>query len=202
MHHIQLSETNKNKELNTIINIEESNRYSKQQIIKLNNVVENRKQQINNNQNKDEKQIWVTFTYPGNYIRAITNLFKHTNIKIAYKTTNTLGNLLKETRNINKYEKAGIYKLTCKDCHKLYIGETGRPLKIRYKERIRSIKYNKDDSAYGTHILYNIHQYGNIEEIMDRKDQEKKGRFMNIMESFYIYKYKCENKLIDKNIKY
>jgi hypothetical protein len=30
---------------------------------------------------------------------------------------NTLGNLLKETQNTNKYEKSGIYKLTCKDCH-------------------------------------------------------------------------------------
>jgi hypothetical protein len=33
---------------------------------------------------------------------------------------------------------------------------------------------------------------------MDRIDQEKKGRLMNIKGSFYIYKYKCENKLIDK----
>jgi hypothetical protein len=34
--------------------------------------------------------------------------FKHTTIKIAYKTTNTLGNILKETRNTNKHEQAGV----------------------------------------------------------------------------------------------
>jgi c-di-GMP-binding flagellar brake protein YcgR len=33
---------------------------------------------------------------------------------------------------------------------------------------------------------------------MDRIDQEKKGRFMNIKERFYICKYKCENKLTDE----
>jgi hypothetical protein len=105
INNIQQSETNRNKEVNTIINIVENKGYSKQQIIKLNNIVENRKHQINNNQNEVEKQVWVTFTYSGNYIRAVTELFKHTNIKIAYKTTNILGNLLKETQNTNKYEK-------------------------------------------------------------------------------------------------
>jgi hypothetical protein len=57
----------------------------------------------------------------------------------------------------------------------VYIGKTGRPLKMRYKEHITSIRYNKDDSAYATHMLNNIHQYGNIEEIMDRIDHEQKG---------------------------
>jgi hypothetical protein len=37
----------------------------------------------------------ATLTYSGNYIGAIPKLFKHTNIKIAHKTMNTLGNILK-----------------------------------------------------------------------------------------------------------
>jgi hypothetical protein len=88
--------TNRNKELNTTINIAENNGYSKEQLIKLNNL---EKIKVNN-QNKIDKQFqkWAIFTYSGNYIRSITNLFKHRNIRIAYKT-NTLGNILKETRN-------------------------------------------------------------------------------------------------------
>jgi hypothetical protein len=88
--------------------------------------------------------------------------------------------------------------LICKDCHEAYIGQTERALKIRYKKHIRSIRYNKDDSAYPTHILNNMYQYGNIEEIMDRIDHGKKGRIMNIKENSYIYLYKKENKLIEE----
>jgi hypothetical protein len=40
--------------------------------------------------------------------------------------------------------------------------------------------------------------YGNIEEIMDRIDHEKKGRIMNIKENFYIYMCRHENKFIEE----
>ena len=40
---------------------------------------------------------WATFTYPSPQIRKITNLFKHTNIRIAYKCTNTISHLSKPT---------------------------------------------------------------------------------------------------------
>jgi hypothetical protein len=53
------------------------------------------------------------------------------------------------------------------DCQKVYIGKRGQSLKTRYKKHI-SIKYNKQDSAYATHILHNKHQYGTIEEIMEK----------------------------------
>jgi hypothetical protein len=47
-------------------------------------------------------------------------------------------------------------------------------------------------------MLNNIHQYGNIEEIMDRIDHEQKGWIMKIKENFYTYMYKYEYKLIEK----
>jgi hypothetical protein len=52
----------------------------------------------------------------------------------------------------NTYEQTGIYKLTCAECKQVYIGQTGRTLKVRYKEHIRSIKYNKEDSAFATYL--------------------------------------------------
>jgi hypothetical protein len=35
---------------------------------------------------------WATFTYTGSETKFITKLFKNTNLKIAYKTVNTIGN--------------------------------------------------------------------------------------------------------------
>jgi len=40
---------------------------------------------------------WDTFTYTSPQIRKITNLFKHTNVRIAYKCTNTISHLSKTT---------------------------------------------------------------------------------------------------------
>jgi hypothetical protein len=103
-------------------NIADSNGYNKQLIIRLDNAIRLNKHH-KTDESKDNKK-WVTFTYTGNYIRTITKLFKHTKVQIAFKIGNTIDNLLKETRNINTFEQAGIYKLNCMDCQKVYIGHT------------------------------------------------------------------------------
>jgi hypothetical protein len=64
--------------------------------------------------------------------------------------------------------------LKCMNCQKVYIGQIGRSLNIRYKDHIRSIRYNGEDSGHATHILHNIHRYGKIEDIMERIDEARK----------------------------
>jgi hypothetical protein len=63
---------------------------------------------------------------------------------------------------------------------------------------MRSIKYNKEDSAHTTQILNNIHQYGTIEQIMEKIDHEKKERATNIKGNFYVYRYKHDTILIQE----
>jgi hypothetical protein len=68
----------------------------------------------NHTQAQKEKQKWAAFTYSGPKIRTITNLFQHTNLKIAYKTTNTIKHLLKLTHEKPEiYNQSGIYQLQC-----------------------------------------------------------------------------------------
>jgi hypothetical protein len=116
----------------------------------------------------------------------ITKLFKNTNIKTAFRTTNTIRHILKEIHTTNIYEQTGIYKLTCMDCKKAYIGQTGRTLNtsIKYKKHIRSNKYNKEDSGYATHILNNAHCYGKIEDITEKIDSARKSHIINIKQNF------------------
>jgi hypothetical protein len=57
------------------------------------------------------------------------------------------------------------------ELRKLYTGQMGRNLKTRLKEHIRNIRFNKDESAYGQHILNQGHQYGPIEQIMQIIEQ-------------------------------
>src|SRR5215469_16856515 len=111
---------------------------------------------------KEKSKKWATFTYHSPKVRTITNLFKDTDIKIAYKTTNTVQQRTK-TRNPNTthdLNRSGVYKMTCKTCNKAYIGQTSRNLTIRCREHLRYIKNNDPQSAYPQHILHNIHEYG------------------------------------------
>ena len=96
----------------------------------------------------------------------ITNLFRHTNVKISYKCSNTVAQLTKPTtsRNIPPHDKSGVYSLTCKTCNLSYVGQTSRNLKIRFQEHIRYIKTNSPQSAYAQYILQNRHEYGTLAE--------------------------------------
>jgi hypothetical protein len=66
-----------------------------------------------------QEACWTTFTYFSPQIRKITNLFKNTNVKIVFKNTNTLQQLIKPRpdNTTPEHEKSSIYKLTCNTCH-------------------------------------------------------------------------------------
>jgi hypothetical protein len=57
----------------------------------------------------------------------ITNVFRRADLKIAFRTNNTIRNLLMH-KNLNpdKFSLSGVYKLTCPDCKKAYVGQTER----------------------------------------------------------------------------
>jgi hypothetical protein len=74
------------------------------------------------------------------------------------------------------------------DCPQYYIGQTGRTFNIRYKEHIRDIRNNNNNTGYAQHILNNKHEYGNIQDAMDILQITQKGRLMDTIETYYIYK--------------
>ena len=47
-------------------------------------------QKIHQKQEKNENKKWTTFTYHSPQIRKLANLFKHTNINIAFKSTDAI----------------------------------------------------------------------------------------------------------------
>jgi len=118
---------------------------------------------------------WATFTYTSPQIRKITNLFKHTSVRIAHKCPKTISHLSKPTNKEThsppptSYDRSGIYKITCTTCNKAYVGQTSRNLRQRYKERVRYIKNNKPQSAYAIHILNNKHEYGQPDRVFSSR---------------------------------
>jgi hypothetical protein len=114
-----------------------------------------------------------------------------TDIKIAFKTTNTTQQRTK-TRNPNTthdLDRRGVYKMTCKTCNKAYIGQTRRNLTIRCREHIRYIKNNQPQSANAQHILHNIHEYGTATETITILKPVKPDTMLIPYEQLFIQAY-------------
>jgi len=151
----------------TILRIEQRNGFPPTTIQKLRRQIKQKQHTAPHiNMNKNKK--WATFTFISPHIPKITNLFRNTNVMIAFRCRNTVGNLIKLPKDydIPPHNKWGIYQLTCNTCNLSYVGQTSRNLKIRFQEHIRYIRSNSPQSAFAQHILQNQHKYGQMNSIM------------------------------------
>lgn len=74
------------------------------------------------------------------------------------------------------------YSLKC-----TYIGQTGRILNIRYKEQIHAIR-NSSSTGYSDHILNTRNTYGTMSDTMDIISRGQKGRYLDTLETYHIYR--------------
>jgi hypothetical protein len=104
----------------------------------------------------------------------------------------------------NEYNKNGVYQLTCPTCRKRYVGQTGRPFHVRYREHYHDYKYANNKSKFAQHALDEGHAFGPINEVMYvihfAKKKKKKGRLLETLERFYIYNETTKgNQINDKH---
>jgi hypothetical protein len=85
----------KNNEWQKILTIAGNNQFPLHLITILKTQIQQKEQET---KTKNQSKKWATFTYHGAKVRTITNLFNHTGIKIAFKTSNTIQQRTK-TRN-------------------------------------------------------------------------------------------------------
>jgi hypothetical protein len=80
------------------------------------------------------------------------------------------------------------------DCPLKYIGQTGRTFNTRYKDHIHDIRSNNsNNSGYSNHILNTGHAYGTMTDTMDVITTGRKGKHLNTLERYHIYKTSREN---------
>jgi hypothetical protein len=92
---------------------------------------------------------WATFTYVGKETSYIINIFRQTKLKIAFRTNHTNGNLLRHKNpTSDRFSLLGVYKLTCPDCNKAYVGQTGRCFSIHYNEHKKAFHNNTHISSF------------------------------------------------------
>jgi len=144
---LPLTEERRQTEWKTIQAIAQNNNFLNTHIARLKTQMQHK---AHTRTTKDENnKKWPTFTYHSPKVRKLTNLFKHTNINITFRSTNTLQQSTKpkNPEKIPDYNKSGVYKLTCKTCNMSYIGQTSRDLTQRYRKHIRYIRNNDPQSA-------------------------------------------------------
>ena len=133
-------------------------------------------------------QKWATLTYVGKETTFITNLFKKTNVKIAFRTSNTIQKLLMHKQQIaDIHSQSGVYKLTCPDCGKAYVGQTGRNFATRFNEHKNAFRAASHSSNFTKHLIEHTHSFGPVHNTMQILHLQKKGAHLNTIERFYIY---------------
>ena len=88
-------------------------------------------------------------------------------------------------RQTNK-NPSGIYRLSCKTCNNVYVGQSDRSINIRHKEHISYISTNIPLSAYSLHILQNRHEYGTIADTLQLLKTCRKDTRLNCWEALYM----------------
>jgi len=156
-------------------------------------------QQTTQKNTKEERnRKLATFTFYTPKARKITNLFKNTDVKIAFRSTNRIQKITKPRKqdSTQEHNKNGIYKLSCKICNKAYIGQTSRDLTKRHREHIRYIRNNDPQSAYALHILNNRHEYGPLTDTMSLLKPIQKPSLLIPYEQLFIQTFHKSGRLI------
>jgi hypothetical protein len=135
-----------------------------------------------------------TFIYTGKETSYITNIFRQTDLQIVFRTNNTIGYLLTNNKPPpDRFSLSGIYKLTCPECKKAYVGQTGRSFSIRYNEHKQAFQNNSHLPNFAKHLNDEAHPFGSIHNIMQVLHYHKKGAHMNTIERFHIHAEYTEN---------
>ena len=107
---LSIMEQSKQQEWKIVFEIARKNGFPTHIIHDLKKKMITKKQKQNITTTQRNKK-WITFTYHSPLIRRITNLFKQTNLKIAFRATNTIHQ--QQTEKPAHKNPSGIYKLKC-----------------------------------------------------------------------------------------
>jgi len=123
-----ITEQARKQECNTIYTIARNNGFPLQTIHNLKKKLiiktHTHKKKTENTTTKTQRKKWIIFTYHSLLIHKVTNLFKSTELNMAFRTFNTIYNQLCDRIPQNEINPSGLFKLQCKTCNKSYVGQT------------------------------------------------------------------------------
>ncbi|XP_078343973.1 uncharacterized protein LOC144629608 [Oculina patagonica] len=133
-----------------------------------------------------EQRGLVVLPYAKGFSERISRVLKGFNVKVAHKHIRSIANILKKPKDKISEEssKGVVYKIKCKDCACVYIGQTSRILKTRIKEHAKAITTMDRNSLLAEHHLLNDHEIDlkNV-DIIDRSSVWRQRLFLEAWHS-------------------
>jgi len=81
-----------------------------------------------------------------------------------------------------------------------YIGQTARPFKVRFREHFHDFKYKNGKSRFAQHLTDNGHSIRWMEYIVETLRITSKGKMMDTLEKYYIFRETKLNKQINDKL--
>jgi len=107
---------------------------------------------------------------------------------VALRTKNTIGNLLAHRYPApDKFSLSVVCKLTCPDCNRAYIGQTGGKFATRFKEHEKAFRSHSHTSSFAKHLDKEAHSFGHMHDIMQILHYRRKRAHLNTLERFHIH---------------
>lgn len=147
-------------------------------------------------QTSSRRQKWIRLPYVGQTSNQLARELKRLDYKVGFYPLTTLGSLSMLKDPIPQMDKPGVYKVSCGECPAIYVGQTGRPLKERFKEHISAAYSNNPErSAVALHCA----AYGHDPEKLTANHIHicNKGKTLNRLEEVEIL---AANKKDEKNL--
>ena len=120
------------------------------------------KEQLHSTANKKAKKskehkfsTQIVIPYVKGLSESLSRTFSRYGVGTTVRPFRTVRNELVHPKNILNYEEASqcIYEIPCKNCDKVYVGETGRNLGTRLNEHRKEVE-TKDTQRYTSCLLY------------------------------------------------
>jgi hypothetical protein len=89
--------------------------------------------------------------------------------------------------------------LTCPDCNRAYIRQTGRSFSTRFREHKLAFRNNSGTSNFAKHLNEHAHSFGKIQSTMQVLPYQRKGPHLNTLEKYYIHVEAAKNNHLNDN---
>ncbi|XP_050503867.1 uncharacterized protein LOC126882821 isoform X1 [Diabrotica virgifera virgifera] len=197
---IPMTKNNFEIELNIIKQIAVNNGYNEQTVNNILNQKLNKKAlELVYPPPQKEPRTFCSLTYTGKITTKIARYIKKKGIIPAFRTNNNLSKYIKNNKSRKRKQlQSGVYKLTCGDCPKTYIGQTGRTFDKRIAEHKRAFNNrNTDTSTYALHLLDHNHSFNEKFQILHIQN---KGLKLSFLESMEINKLKNTDIILNEQL--
>ncbi|OXA56044.1 hypothetical protein Fcan01_09800 [Folsomia candida] len=174
-------------ELNFVENILKQNHYP---IKTVKGRIEQLKQRTPQNRHNQQLEKWIALPYTGSMSKRLSKLLRNNvQVNIGYYTGTKLSSLLYNFKDKREKVNSGIYKIKCKQCPQVYIGESERNINKRLEEHESHIRNNRTNlSAVAQHMADNPgHEIDKAS--FGLLERETRYFHRKIKESLYIKKF-------------